>query len=310
MVIVLVIALGVLVGTTSVGWPSGWVLEYRLGRSCLAAFVGIALATAGVGYQAVLRNPLAEPYLLGVSGGAALAVFAWSLPGVVLGGWLATVGREVAGFVGGMAAVAMVLTLAGARGRLDPSRLLLVGVVVGIFAGGLFALLVQLTREPSGGAMSFLFGRIGDPTTGELVRLTIVTAVLVATLALLSGPAAMLAAGEEEARASGVRVDASRWAIVIVASLLASTATAASGPIGFVGLMAPHLARLVVGVDVRRVLPTAAAIGAGLLVLSDALGRLSAMLLGSEIAAGVVTNLIGGPFFLLLLSRTTRRTGR
>ncbi len=199
------VVLGLVVGSTSIGWPGAWIFEYRFGRSCAAGLVGAALATAGVGYQTVLRNPLAEPYLLGVSGGAALAVFAWSLPDIAGAAWLTALGREAAGLVGGLAAVAIVLTLAGGRGRLEPQRAILIGVVVGVLFGGLFALLVQLTREPAGGAMSFLFGRIESPGTVGLIRIACTIAGESEFLAWMMGRASLLAAGEEEARAAGLR---------------------------------------------------------------------------------------------------------
>ncbi len=293
--------IGIAVGNDALRWPSGFVLDFRLSRVASAGLVGAALAAAGVGYQAVLRNPLAEPYLLGVSGGAALAAFAWSLPTMMLPDWLGLIGRDVAAFIGAMIAVGIVLTLAGGRGRLDPARAILVGVVVSILCGGLFALLVQLTREPGGGAFAFLFGRIDGLQGTRLLVLTCIVLLGILSLAALAGQLGGLATGDDEAAASGVAVERTRWIVLVLASLLAAVATAASGPIGFVGLMGPHLARLLVGVDPRRVLPVGVAIGAALVILADAIGRRSIGLTGSEVPAGIVTNLIGGPFFLLLL---------
>ena len=301
-------AVGVLaascVGSTGgLGWPAAEVLPYRLPRATVAAVVGASLAVAGVGYQAVLRNPLAEPYLLGASGGAALLAFAWTLPPAVLTlpAWAAAMGQQTFAFLGALGAVAVVLALAGGRGRLEPQRAVLVGVVVGVLCGGVFALLVQLTREPAGGAMSFLFGRVPDPTGGQLWTLCVVAGICTATLAAAAGPMSMLGLGELEAASAGVAVNGYRWLVLIVATLLAAAATAAAGPIGFVGLMGPHLARLIVGTDARRLLPAAAAFGAVLLCGADAAGRYAVQVAGTEVAAGVLTNLIGGPFFLLLL---------
>ena len=305
------VVLATCVGSTGVRWPAAGLLELRISRAACAAAAGAALAAAGVGYQAVLRNPLAEPYLLGASGGAALAAFAWTLPAFVLSlpAWLAAMGQQAFAFAGAIGAVGIVLLLAGGRGRLEPTRAVLIGVVVGVVCGGVFALLVQLFREPSGGAMTFLFGRVPDPSTGELVTLGVATAVGVLILAMLAGSMASLGLIEAETIGLGVSVQRSRWLVIGVASLVAAAATAVAGPIGFVGLMGPHLGRLLVGPDPRRLLPIATAAGAILLCFADAVGRGGVMVVGTEVPAGVLTNLIGGPFFLLLLySRRGRMT--
>lgn len=299
------------VGSTGdFGWPDPFLLDIRRDRALCAALAGAALAAAGVGYQAVLRNPLAEPYLLGASGGAALAAFAWTLPPIVLSlpAWLAATGQQAFAFIGALLAVGIVLALAGGRGRLEPTRAVLVGVVVGVVCGGIFALLVQLFREPAGGALSFLFGRVPDPSEAQLWVLGGVTGACVLALAAGAGPLASLGLAESEAAALGVRVNRARWGAILVASLAAAAATAVAGPIGFVGLMGPHLGRLIVGPDVRRLLPIATALGAVLLCLADAAGRYAVQVAGTEIAAGVLTNLLGGPFFLLLLYGRGGRT--
>ncbi len=300
---------GLLVGTTGgVAWPSGFALSIRLDRVTTAALVGASLAAAGVGYQATLRNPLAEPYLLGVSGGAALAAFAWTLPQLAWPAAFAAVGREVAAFAGGLLAVMIVLVLAGGRGRLDPGRAVLVGVVVSVLCGGVFALLVQLVREPTGGAMSFLFGRIGATTLAQRLWLGVSCVFTCGVLAFIGGRLSGMGQSDDEALALGLGVNKLRWTTIAISSLAAAVATGVAGPIGFVGLMGPHLARSIVGVDPRRVLPAAVACGAALLVLSDATGRFAVQIAGSEVPAGVVTNLIGGPFFLVLLYARRGRT--
>jgi iron complex transport system permease protein len=299
------VLLAVFVGTTGpIGWPAAsFTAELRLSRALAAAGVGIALAMAGVGYQAVLRNPLADPYLLGASGGAALAAFAWNLAPVAqhLPEWLAMLGQGGVAFVGAIGAVAIVLALAGGTGRLDPARAVLVGVVIGILCGGVFALLAQVFREPGGGALAFLFGRVPDPSTGQLVFLGTATAGCGLLLALAGGGLTAVGLGEAEARSLGLRPDRVRWGVLIVASFLAASATAVAGPVGFVGLMAPHLGRLIIGPDPRRLLPVAGALGAALLLAADGVGRYGVRLVGTQVPAGVITNLIGGPFFLLLL---------
>ena len=287
------------------GWAAldAFSFGLRRDRAAAGALAGAGLAMAGVAYQAVLRNPLADPYLLGASGGAALAAYAWTLPPVVLAlpAFLIAAGQQVAAFVGAGVAVGIVLVLAAGRGRLEPTRALLVGVVVGVVCGGLFALLVELYREPGGGALSFLFGRVPDPTLLELALLAGVVALSGLGLAAMGGPLATLGLDEFEASAFGVNVNRSRWLAIGLGSLLAATATAVCGPIGFVGLMGPHLGRLVVGPDPRRLLPVAAVAGGLLLCGADALARLGVRGTGTVLPAGVLTNLMGGPFFLLLL---------
>ncbi len=300
------ILLATAVGTTGgLGWPStdSFAFALRRDRAAAGVLAGAGLAMAGVAYQAVLRNPLADPYLLGASGGAALAAFAWTLPPVVLTlpAVFVAAGQQVAAFVGAGAAVGIVLVLAAGRGRLEPTRALLIGVVVGVVCGGLFALLVELFREPGGGALSFLFGRVPDPTRLELAMLAGVVGLAGLALAAMGGPLATLGLDELEASAFGVNVNRARWLAIGLGSLLAATATAVCGPIGFVGLMGPHLGRLVVGADPRRLLPVAAVAGGLLLCLADAAARWGVREVGTVLPAGVLTNLMGGPFFLLLL---------
>ncbi len=197
--------------------------------------------------------------------------------------------------------MSLVLLLAGGKGTLEPTRAILVGVVVSIICGGLFALLAQLFREPTGGAMSFLFGRIPDPGRVEKWSLICSAALVFVSLAALGGRLTSVGLSTSESAAMGVSVNSTRWLAIGIASLAAAAATAVCGPIGFVGLMGPHLGRLFVGPDPRRLLPIAAAIGAALLCLADAAGRFGSQWIGTTIAAGIITNLLGGPFFLFLL---------
>ena len=304
-------AAAVCVGTTGeVEWPTTALLDLRLDRAIAAALIGGGLAAAGVAYQATLRNPLADPYLLGASGGAALAAYAWTLPPVAaaMPGWLGIAGQPGVAFIGAVAAVAVVLALAGGGGRLEPTRAVLVGVVIGILCGGVFALLTRIYREPTGGALAFLFGRVPDPAAWQLWTLGGGVTLCLLLLAMGGGRLAAVGLGEAEAASLGVSPDATRWAALVVASLLAAVATAVAGPVGFVGLMGPHLGRLVVGPDPRRLLPVATAVGAVLLLLADGLGRYGVRWVGTTVPAGVVTNLIGGPFFLLLLYGRRGRT--
>lgn len=311
-----VIAIGCgLVGSTGLGvWPSYEIFTQRCVNYVLpASLVGAALAAAGVAYQAILRNPLSDPYLLGVSSGASLAAYCWRLP--ALGAVAASLinpafSQQLFAFAGALAAVTIVLLLAGGRGRIEPVTAILVGVIVNSICGALFLLLVSVYRDlpGSGGTLTFLIGDLQtNISRGQRVAAVIIIGVGWLTLLFLSGPLGVARLGDDEARALGVRVQRVRWAGLIVASLMTAAAVAVSGPIGFVGLICPHLARVFVGADPRRVLPLATALGAALLCVADAATRhLSGTSLGTQLPVGVITGLLGGPFFLVLMLRARR----
>jgi iron complex transport system permease protein len=281
----------------------------------LSSLVGAALSAAGVAYQAVLRNPLAEPYLLGVSSGASLAAYLWRFP--ALGGLLGAAGvaatQQLFAFAGALAAVAVVFALASRRGRVEPVTLLLVGVIVNAVNGSIYLLVNALAKDMTGGSGGEIAFLVGVIQTNLQPRQVIATAAVVAlgwyVLAYLSGQLNAAVLSEAEAESLGVRIHRLRWVALVVASLVTASAVAISGPIGFVGLVAPHLARLLAGHDQRRLLPVATAMGAGLLAIADAASRLLAMdrLAGTVLPVGILTGLMGGPFFLLLLWQTRAR---
>ena len=302
------------VGSTGVGWPSLMLAELRLGPVLLASLVGAALASAGAVYQAVLRNPLADPYLLGASSGATLGTFLWALPLAGAAPLVGTLSQQAFAWAGAVLAVAAVLGVAQRRGRLEPVTLLLVGVIVNAINGSLFLLLFHLNlrrdmTESNGGAFRLLVG--GLQTSLTTAQVTAAAASIGAGwLALLwaSGQLNVAGLGEAEAQALGVRVHRLRWLGMTVASLVTASAVSVSGPIGFVGLVCPHLARLLVGSDQRKLLPLSTALGAGLLAVADTASRglIPGRLLGTQLPVGVLTGLLGGPFFLLLLWQTRR----
>jgi iron complex transport system permease protein len=296
------------VGSTELGWPGPRTLELRRDSVLIASLVGAALGAAGVTYQAVLRNPLADPYLLGVSSGANLAVYVWPLVFGAAPALLGSVSQQAFAFVGGAASVAVVFLLAQRNGRLDPVTMLLVGVIVNAVNGALFLLVHYLTQRlvasaQSGDPLKLLVGAFNTNLTGAQ-QATAAACVLagVAVLLGLSGALAVAGLGDAEAESLGVNVNRVRWAALVAASLVTASAVAVSGPIGFVGLVCPHLARLVVGADVRRLLPVAIALGAALLAIADAGSRRL-----NQLPVGVLTGLLGGPFFLFLLWRTRAR---
>jgi iron complex transport system permease protein len=310
----LVAALCLCIGSTgAIGWPSSTgIFALRREMVLLASLVGAALGAAGVAYQAILRNPLADPYLLGVSSGATLAAYLWTLPaGAALGAWLPAT-QPLAAFVGALAAVAIVLTVASARRRLEPLTLLLVGVILNSINGAAFILVDALHKNlpATGGPMSFLVGGLQSNLSSEQEWSAAV--VIFAGLVVLLYAAASLnvaTLSDAEARSLGVRIVHLRWVVLIAASLITAAAVAVSGPIGFVGLICPHAMRLIVGRDHRLLLPASAAAGAALLAVADAASRAlaGAAGVGTLLPVGVLTALLGGPFFLWLLFRSRQR---
>lgn len=305
----LVAAACICVGSTgSVAVPaSRFAFRYRLEIVLLASLIGAALGAAGTVYQAILRNPLADPYLLGVSSGASLLSLLWyvgALGGIAAG--VAAVGQQAFAFAGAMLSIGVVLLIASRRGRIEPVTLILVGVIVNAVNGSIYLLIYF--RHPEivarGGEFMFLVGQIQTSLTSQQEWLAAACAgVGWIVLFYLSGQLNVATLGEAEAQSLGVRIHRLRWIGLGVASVMTASVVAISGPIGFVGLICPHLARLIVGYDQRRLLPAATTLGAALLALADAASRYLSRetVLHTHMPVGVLTGLLGGPFFLLLL---------
>ncbi len=272
----------------------GVVFDLRLPRALAAICTGAMLATAGTLMQVLLRNPLADPYVLGVSGGAAVAV---------LLGMLAGVGAAVlnlAAFAGALFAVLLVFGLARGPGGWTPTRLLLTGVVVAAGWGALISMLLALA--PSARLPGMLFWLMGDLSNAAAPGL----AWLVLAITLLVGwglarPLDLLARGELQAESLGVHVSRLRMTVYVLASVLTAVSVTIAGSIGFVGLVVPHMVRLVLGAGHRRLLPAAALTGAALLLLADTLAR--NLIAPEQLPVGVLTALLGVPLFLYLLRR-------
>jgi iron complex transport system permease protein len=273
--------------------------ELRLPRSVQAALVGAALAASGATFQALLRNPLAEPYVLGVSGGAAVgAVLA-----IVLGWGAAPLAIPLAAFGGALLAIALVLRIAASAGAaLDTRVLLLSGVMVGAFFNA--CILLALTSADTESFRSAIFWMMGSFSGATWGASAVLALYLLPTSLLLIGLARwlnLLAVGEDTAAYLGAPVERVKLIAYGSASLLAAAAVAVSGVIGFVGLLIPHVIRIAWGTDYRFLLPAAMLLGATFLVLADALARTVAAPL--EIPVGVVTAFVGVPFFVWLLRR-------
>ena len=276
------------------------VRRLRLPRALLAALVGGSLAASGATFQALLRNPLAEPYILGVSGGAAVG----AVGAIVLTGAPAS-GPAVAlsAFAGAILAILLVFRVAASVGKaLDTRVLLLAGVVVGAFFNA--CILLALTFADTESFRSAMFWMMGSFSGATWRGIGTMAGAMVPALLLLfalARPLNLFAVGEETAAFLGVRTERTKLLAYGTASLLTAAAVAVSGVIGFVGLVVPHVVRMLWGGDHRFLLPASVLLGATFAVLADTLARTAAA--PTELPIGVVTAFVGVPFFVYLLRR-------
>ena len=269
--------------------------ELRLPRTLAAFATGGLLAVAGALMQVLLRNPLADPYVLGLSGGAAVGALLAMLSGM---GALLISGSA---FAGAMLATVLVFGLAHGTGSWTASRLLLTGVVVAAGWGAVITLILALT--PSYKLPGMLYWLIGDVSYARTPwPALLVLALAIAVIMPLARNLNVLARGSMQAAALGVSVRPLEWTIYLLASLLTATAVTTAGSIGFVGLIVPHMLRLVLGNDQRIILPASALAGGTLLVLADTLAR--TVIAPEQLPVGVITALLGVPTFLYLLHRS------
>jgi iron complex transport system permease protein len=285
-------------------WPSAEVLPFRLAAVASASIVGASLALSGLYLQVLLRNPLASPFVLGLSSGATLAIALSLAASVLLGIAIPAAGSVVPAFLGAMATLGVVSLAGRRRGGLDPLTLVLAGVVVSSLCGALLLLVHHLLPlGVRGDLIAWTMGRIDErPDRGVLLTGAVIigAGLLLGVLAARAMDVAGL--GEEEAISVGLSLERLRWMLLVAAGLLAASAVAIAGPIGFVGLIAPHAARLLVGVRHRLVVPATALCGLILLVGADA-ARQPIDFGAGRLPVGVLTALLGGPAFLWLLHR-------
>ena len=301
------IMLAASIGSVNLGWAQWWnallepgsefgdlVWRLRLPRAAAAWTVGALLSLSGCLMQVLLRNPLADPYILGVSGGASFA----ALLGMTIGVSAALL--PALAWSGALVSILLVFSLARGEGPWSGTRLLLTGVVTASGWAALISLL--LTLGPDGSLRGMLFWLIGDLSYARLPYWAL--AILVAMFLVCLGMARslnVLAMGESTARLLGEPTRKLLWVVYLMASVLTATAVSIAGNIGFVGLIVPHLMRLLVGSDHRVLFPAAAMFGGLFLVFSDTLAR--TVLAPRQLPVGVVTALLGVPLFLLLLNR-------
>jgi iron complex transport system permease protein len=276
------------------------VLELRLPRVMLALVAGGGLAMAGAVFQALLRNPLAEPYVLGVAGGAAVGAVA----ALTLGLAMVPGAVPAAALAGALGAIVLVLRIAVQAGRaLDTRVLLLAGVVVGAFFNAVILLLLTLADvESFRSAVFWMMGSLATSSWRATALLALYVLPAAVALLALARPLNLLAIGEETALFLGARVDRVKLVAYFVASLLVAAAVAACGVIGFIGLIVPHAIRLAWGSDHRLLLPAALLGGGAFLLLADTAARTVAA--PAELPVGVITALLGVPIFVLLLRRS------
>ena len=273
------------------------VWSIRLPRVGAALLVGAALAAAGASYQALFRNPLVSPDILGVSAGAGLGAVA----GIFLS--LPVAAIQASAFVGGMAAVGVVTLVASLVRNTDRTlTLVLIGVVIGALAGAATSLL-KVMADPYDQlpAITFwLLGSLAAITTEDILPAVPAVLVGLVPLALLRWRINVLSLGDEEARALGVEAGRTRFVVIVAATLITASVTALAGVVGWVGLVIPHIARMLVGPGFGRLLPVSVLIGAGYLLMVDTLARTIAQ---AEVPLGILTAVIGAPFFVWLLAR-------
>ncbi|WP_439678609.1 FecCD family ABC transporter permease [Embleya sp. MST-111070] len=280
------------------------VWQLRLPRVLGAAATGAGLAVCGAVLQTLTGNDLADPYLLGISNGAAVGAVTVIVLGVGASGTAVVGALPAAAFVGALLAVLVVLTLAGAHSRTLPaSRTVLAGIAVGQLCGAYtsFVVLVLGDRNAARGVMEWTLGSVAGVRWDTAVFLTAVAVVGTVVMVAAARDLDAFAFGETAARSVGVHVERTRWALVAAAALVTACLVANTGVIGFVGLVVPHVVRLVCGPRHALLLPMSALVGASLLVGSDIVAR--SVLPDQEIPVGVVTAGLGAPFFAWLLWR-------
>lgn len=281
---------------------TSWTIIFstRLPRIILGALVGITLASSGTAFQSLLRNPLADPYILGVSGGAALG----SVVGVGLGLPFAAV--SAIAFVSAFAAMLLIYWIAETKGRLPSHTLLLTGVIFNAFAFALIMLIHSLvTMEQAHEILFLLMGSLELYSYKTIVIVGIAVAAGFSLLIFFSGKMNLMSAGDETSFHLGIDIEKFRKLVFFSASLMIGAVVSVSGLIGFVGIFIPHTLRLIIGPDHRLLIPASGLAGAAFLVAADTVARtmLASGQYQTQLPVGVITALIGGPFFVFVLKR-------
>ena len=273
------------------------IFRIRLPRIILAGLVGFALSLGGVVFQAILRNPLADPFILGVSSGSAF--------GAVLGivfGFTFSIGIPLMSFAGALLTIYLLMTIGARRMGMESSTILLTGVVINAFFGAIIMFFISTASDSKLHAMMFwLYGDLSQSRYSQLVLVAPILAVSSVILYGFSRHLNLMTAGEETALQLGVEVETTKKICLLLVSLIIGVMVAFSGLIGFIGLMVPHLARMAFGSDHRLLIPVASLGGASFLIAADTLAR--TIISPSELPVGVITAFLGAPFFIYLLRK-------
>ncbi|UWG50616.1 ABC-type Fe3+-siderophore transport system, permease component [Halalkaliarchaeum sp. AArc-CO] len=272
------------------------VMQVRLPRILLAALVGFSLAAAGTVMQGFFRNPMADPSIIGVSSGAALGATVFIVAPLALPFGL---GLRGAAFAGALLAAFAVYVIATENGRTPVATLLLAGVAVQTFLGAMISYLQLQAGESLRQVVAWLMGHLQGSTWSEVQATLLVVPILFVVLLAYSRDLNVLLLGEEDAKGLGIEVERTKRILLAASSVITAAGVAVAGVIGFVGLIVPHMLRLVVGPDHRVLLPASALAGAAFLVVADTVARAGA----TEIPVGIVTAAVGAPFFLYLLRK-------
>nr|WP_239551086.1 iron chelate uptake ABC transporter family permease subunit [Halanaerobacter jeridensis] len=291
---------------SDVGVHETIIFKIRLPRVLLAGLVGLALATSGTVFQALLKNPMADPYVIGISSGASLG----ATLGLVLDlefEFLALNTIPLFAFLGAVITVFIVYKLAQVGDKISVSTLLLAGVAVGAFLSALVSLLMVFNNDSMQQIVYWMMGSLSSKgwQQVEMIWLYIIGGYII--IHLFAKDLNVLLLGAETAQSLGLEVEFLKKILLVTASLLAGAAVAGSGIIGFVGLIIPHLVRLLVGPDHRILIPSSALVGAIFLISTDIFAR--TVIAPTEIPVGIITSLFGGPFFLYLLNKKKKTAG-
>ncbi|MFT4011708.1 MAG: iron ABC transporter permease, partial [Nocardioidaceae bacterium] len=299
-----------ILGNQFVGWPAegGWsvpqaavIADIRFPRVIMGMLAGAALSATGAVLQSLVRNPLADPYLLGVSGGASSGAAAVILFGSAM--LVSSVGIAASAFAGAAIATLLVLALSHTGGRPTPTRLVLAGVTVGYLLHALTSFLVFASDTPEGArtVMFWLLGSLAMATTGALPVLALVVVLGIAVLIFTSRSLDALDLGDETAATLGIDPDRLRRRLLLICALLIGTSVANVGCIGFVGLVVPHIARRCVGAGHRYLIPVSAFMGATFLVIADVAAR--TLMQPHELPIGIITAFVGTPLLIRHVAR-------
>lgn len=271
----------------------------RLPRLILGLLVGGSLALSGLVFQGLLRNPLADPFILGVSGGAGLAAVI-----IQLLGFHRPIVLVTGAFIGGLGAMILVKILAGSSGKIDRGRLILAGVVLNAFFAALISLLLIFAGKDLPRIFAWLMGSLSVPDPALSRPLSLLSLVAFFVIWAFSHRLNLIALGDHQAYHLGIDPEFTKKIALLGASLLTAIAVSLAGMIGFIGMFVPHGARLLFGSDHRILVPITFSMGAGLLMATDTLARISPT--GVELPVGTITALFGAPFFLSLLLKSDR----